>query len=79
MKTPLAPHQIDTICARFTRKSPKTFRERPVRNFLGTLPVHTSFAEDYANLKNDARAYAWKSPIVTAICQGLNLAHYQKY
>lgn len=77
-KQQLQQHQIDAIVAKYTKRSPKSFRERPVRNFLGTLPEHTSFAEDYANLQNDSRSYQWKSPIISAISDGLNLAHFGK-
>jgi len=78
MKNKLTIEQIDAICAKYLKRSPKTFRERPVRNFLGSLPGHTSFSDDYANLQADARSYRWASPIVSAITEGIRLAHYGK-
>ena len=76
MKNPLQPSQIDAIVAKYEKKSPTTFRARPVRNFLGTLPEHTTFSQDYANMQMDERLYSWKRPIVSAIVEGLNLAHF---
>lgn len=69
----LEQHQIDAIVAKFERRSPTTFRARPVRNFLSTLG-NMSISDAHANCDMDARLYNWKSPIVTAIREGINLA-----
>jgi hypothetical protein len=45
--------------------------EDAVFNFLGTIPSHTSFADDMLNLAMDARLYQWTEETTKAIRTGL--------
>jgi len=80
MKTRLTQNQIEKlILATQKAKNPKCHGKRvAISNFLGTLPAHTSFGDDYANLQMDARLYGWNAQTQSAILKGLNLSHYGK-
>ncbi len=45
--------------------------EDAVFNFLGTLPCHTSQADDLMNLAMDARLYQWTAETTEAIRRGI--------
>jgi len=51
--------------------SPPNVDEDAVFNFLGTLPSHTTMADDLMNLAIDARLYQWTEETTQAIRNGI--------
>jgi hypothetical protein len=45
--------------------------EDAVFNFLGTLPSHTTIADDRMNLIMDAKLYGWNIETIKAISDGI--------
>ena len=72
----LTTHAIDLLEKRYGTR--KTFRRLPVANFLLTINTNMQSGHCFANCDMDARAYNWKSPIVTAIHHGINHLFYGK-
>lgn len=60
---------IDGIIKKYESK--KGFRALPVQNFLSSLGGQSRLAASM-NLGQDARDYAWKPSIVSAIKEGIN-------
>lgn len=72
----LTKHAIDLLEKRYGTR--KTWRRRPVENFLLTINTNMQSGHCFANCTMDARLYNWKSPIVTAIHHGINHLFYGK-
>lgn len=72
----LTTHAIDKLEAKHGNK--KSFRRLPVSNFLLSINTNMQSGHCFANCDMDARAYNWKSPIVTAIREGINHLFYGK-
>lgn len=66
----ITQQQIQEIVDKY--KDKKGFRENPVRNFLGSMQDNKM--HNNMNLAQDARSYAWKPCIVSAIREGIRIA-----
>lgn len=72
----LTSHAIDLLEQKHSKK--KGWRRLPVENYLLSIDNTMLYSDCISNLSLDAAAYKWKSPIITAIRQGIDHLFHSK-